>query len=389
LANGESELLSPLLCDDTLATSEALSMIGASTSWSAEAARVIGAGRLVKPKAAIFCKESATTLRIMTAVCATMPHETQLTAGTSLLRRPVEDLTSALKTLGAACESDHGYPPVRVRGPLKGGTTEIPGNISSQYVSALLLAAPLARGPLKIRIRGTLESKPYVEVTLDMQRRFGIAVDVADSPTSFGITPQEYESSSVQIEGDWSSAAILLVGAALSGEKVTLRRLSGNSLQADKRVTSILEKMNADVRLESDSVTVSRSDLMPADTDVADCPDLFPAVCGLCATAHGTSSITGIRRLRLKESNRVEAMRAGLGQMGVRTREAENWLAVYGGKVHAATIDPQRDHRVAMAFAMLGMVTEGVKILDADCVTKSYPSFWQDIEGLGAQVMST
>lgn len=386
LAHGESKLYSPLLCDDTLATSEALSKIGVTTRWNNGTAYVTRSGELEKPSDMIFCGESGTTLRFMTAVCATTPHDAHISGGPSLLKRPVKDLVLALHELGASSESNQGYPPVHVRGPIKGGSARIPGNVSSQYVSALLLAAPLAEKPVEISISGRLESKSYVKMTLDMQNKFGVRVDATDDLTKFQVAGEKYRPSLVQIEGDWSSAAFLLVGATIAGEKVRVSGLAQETFQADRYLLRILEQMNGRVSQDSSSVKVEESQLDPLEVDVSDCPDLFPAICALSAATDGVSMIRGIRRLRIKESNRVRAMSNGLKQMGIKTQESENSLIIHGGEPHRAIINPDRDHRIAMAFAALGLCTDEVTIVDAECVGKSYPSFWSDLQSLGAEV---
>jgi len=343
-------------------------------------------GQLKEPSNEIYCGESGTTLRFMTGICATTPHDAQIVGGPSLLRRPVKELTIALQKLGAYCTCDQGYPPVHVRGPIQGGSVRIPGNVSSQYVSALLLAAPLAEMPVEVAIEGRLESRSYVEMTLDMQRKFGVRLDEAEDLARFRSEPQTYGPSDVEIEGDWSSAAFLLVATAMAGEKVTVDGLVHNSRQADRYLLHIIENMNGRVKTGANSVTVERAQLKPIKVDVAQCPDLFPAICALCAMTDGVSTITGIRRLRTKESDRVMAMRNGLNQIGIETRESENSLTIRGGKSRSAVIDPHRDHRIAMAFATLGLCTDEVTIVDAECVRKSYPSFWHDLQSLGGAV---
>ena len=386
LAQGESTIQTPLLCDDTRATSDALSKIGVSIDWNDHNAHVSRSGELKESTTTIYCGESGTTLRFMTGICATTHHDAEISGGPSLLKRPVNDLAIALGKLGAHCTSEQGYPPVRVRGPIKGGSAKIPGNVSSQYVSALLLAAPLAGAPVDISIVGRLESKSYVEMTLDMQSKFGVRVDASDDLTEFHVRGQEYRPSEVKIEGDWSSAASLLVGAAIAGDKVNVQHLEKGSLQADRRLLDIFEYVKARVSQDSHSVTVEKSQIGAAEVDVSDCPDLFPVTCVLCATAHGVSKIRGIRRLRMKESNRVQAMSEGLRQMGIKTEESEDSFTIHGGKPSKTVINPYQDHRIAMAFAVLGLCTEEVTILDAECVGKSYPLFWFDVQSLGARV---
>jgi len=355
LAAGESTLHSALICDDTLASAEALSKLGVTTQWEEGNARVSRFGQLKKPSSEIFCGESGTTLRFMTAVCATIPQDAHISGGPSLLRRPVKDLALALQKLGADCTCDHGYPPVDVRGPIQGGSVEIPGNVSSQYVSALLLAAPLAKTPVDVAVGGRLEAKSYVQAYLDIQRQFQVHVDAADDLTGFHTETQAYRPSDVEIEGDWSSAAFVIIAATIAGEKVRVEGLPPETLQADRYLLRILEAMNGRVNMDSSSVVIERSQLKPVEVDVSDCPDLFPAVCALCALTEGVSSIRGIRRLRIKESNRVLAMSNGLNKMGIETHESTNSLTIRGGQPRSATIDPHRDHRIAMAFAALGL----------------------------------
>jgi 3-phosphoshikimate 1-carboxyvinyltransferase len=322
----------------------------------------------------------------MTAILAATPHQAEISCGSSLLRRPVASLAIALQELGAECKTNHGYPPVHVKGPIHGGSVEVPGNISSQYVSALLLVAPLARGPLEVTVGGRLESKSYVKMTMEMQRKFSIQIDAAEDMTRFHSKNQAYRPSQVEVEGDWSSGAFLLAAPAIAGGKVCVDGLAPKSLQADQCVLSILKWMNASVTTDSSSFTVENSRLEPIEVDMSDSPDLFPAICALCAVADGVSTITGIRRLRIKESDRVRAMSEGLKEMGIETRESENSITILGGRPRKATIDPHRDHRVAMAFATLGLCTDEVKIIDAECVGKSYPSFWHDLRSLGGDV---
>jgi 3-phosphoshikimate 1-carboxyvinyltransferase len=388
LAEGESQIHSPLRCDDTLATAQALSKLGVRTSWSGEYAHVTRHEELKDPSGEIFCGESATTLRFMTAICATTAHEAEISGRSSLLQRPVASLAVALERLGAYCRTNQGYPPVHVKGPLQGGSIEVPGDISSQYVSALLLAAPLAKSALKITISRRLESRSYVKMTAEIQSKFGVQIDATEDMTRFHSENQAYCASDLEIEGDWSSAAFLLAASAIAGEKVSIQRLAQDTIQADRCLLGILKRMNARVNTDLSSVTVEKSQLEPIEVDMSDCPDLFPVVCALCAVADGVSTVTGIRRLRIKESDRVVAMSNGLKEMGVETHESGDSLTISGGELRKATIDPHRDHRIAMAFAALGLCTDEVKIVDAECVGKSYPSFWKDLRTLGANVMA-
>ena len=244
----------------------------------------------------------------------------------------------------------------------------------------------MARAPVELNIVGRLESKSYVQMTLHMQDRFDIHVETSKDLTEFHVRSQTYHPSEVEVEGDWSSAAPLLAGAAIAGDRVRIQRLEEKSLQADRYLLDILEHVKARTSQDSSSVTVEESQIKTTEIDVSDCPDLFPVTCVLCANAEGISTIRGIRRLRIKESNRVQAMSDGLKQMGIETKESEDSFIIHGGKPRKAVINPHRDHRIAMAFGVLGLCCEKVTILDAECVEKSYPSFWSDLQSLGARV---
>jgi 3-phosphoshikimate 1-carboxyvinyltransferase len=386
LASGESKLHSPLLCDDTLATSDALSKVGVRTVWGNTGVCLIRSDGLLMPSGEIYCRESATTLRFMTAICATTHYAADISGGPSLLKRPVGDLALALQKLGAECTSERGFPPVHVKGPISGGRLTIPGNVSSQYVSALLLVAPLAVRPVEISILGGLESRSYVQMTLNMQSKFNIRLETAGDMSKFTTAAGTYQPCDLQIEGDWSSAAFFFVGGMIAGDMVRVRNLATQTLQPDACLTQVLRQIGGRVSQDSESVTVEKSELTPLEVDVSDCPDLFPAICALSATISGISTIKGIRRLRIKESDRVLAMRTGLRQMGISCIESDDSLMIHGGRPQKATVDPHNDHRIAMAFAALGLCTEELTILDAECTKKSYPSFWPDLESIGAKV---
>jgi 3-phosphoshikimate 1-carboxyvinyltransferase len=310
LAKGESELIYPLTADDTLAAGKVLTKIGVRMDKSNYVWRVID-GSFQHPVGELFCGDSAATLRFMTAISSLIPGKVRLTAGASLSNRPVKTLVDALQQLGVTCESNGDFPPVTVMGgTLKGGLTELPGDISSQFVSALLLAAPLAKEPVKIKLTTPLESKPYVLMTMECLGKFGIGVKTSDDLLEYEIQPQRYHPARYIVEGDWSSASYLLALGAVAGD-VTVTNLNVQSLQGDKVILDFLRQMGASVSVNQNTINVKQSKLKAINANLIDCIDLLPTMAVLAAVAEGASELSGISRARLKESNRVAALKRG------------------------------------------------------------------------------
>ncbi len=385
LARGESEIIYPLTSDDTEASLDVLSKVGVHVAQKRDSWQVSG-GNFRALDTDLFCDESAATLRFMTAICSLIPGRCRLTAGPSLSQRPVKPLVQALQQLGVNCSCQGELPPVIVEGGrLKGGTTELPGNISSQFVSALLFISPFAEEGMTIRLTTPLESKPYVLMTLDCLEKFGVKVKHSKDLSEFGTAEQTYQPTRYNVEGDWSSASYLLALGALSGE-VEVDNLNPESLQGDKILLNLLKDMGASVIVSKNSVTVGRTKLNAIRADLTDCIDLLPTMAVLATVADGVSEFTGIERARIKESNRVAAVKEGLERMGVEVTEERNRLTIAGGQPKGSLIDSKDDHRIAMAFGLLGTVTGKTIIDKAECVSKTYPEFWDTLKSIGGEV---
>jgi 3-phosphoshikimate 1-carboxyvinyltransferase len=385
LAPGESQIVHPLSSDDTEAALNILRKIGVKISSEADLWRITG-DSFHEPETELYCGDSAATLRFMMAICSLVPGECRLTAGPSLARRPVSLLVQALKQLGVDCSAQGEFAPVTVRGGrLRGGATELAGNVSSQFVSALILIAPLAEEGMQIRLTTPLESKPYVTMTMECLESFGIEVKASSDLREFNIVPQAYQPARYTVEGDWSSASYLLALGALSGP-VTVTNLNPESQQGDRILLSFLKKMGAVVDIDKDTVTVRKSGLNALKADLSNSIDLLPTMAVLAAVANGLSEFTGIERARIKESNRVLAVREGLARMGVAVREERDRVIVTGTTPKGAIIDPKNDHRIAMAFGVLGTVTRETVISNAECVAKTYPEFWEALRSIGGEV---
>jgi 3-phosphoshikimate 1-carboxyvinyltransferase len=389
LARGESQLIDPLVCEDTDAAVDVLRKVGIQIQQEKDLWRVRG-GTFRAPDTDLYCGESATTLRFMTAISSLVPGRCQLVGGPSLSKRPVQSLVEALKRLGVKCSIEGGTPPVTIYGgTLKGGITELPGNISSQFISALLLVAPSAEEEVSIRLTTELTSRPYVLMTLQCLEKFGI--NVRSESDKFVVARQTYQPTRFQVEGDWSTASYFLaLGAASEG--IEVENLSNSSLQGDKVMLDFLRSMGAQVKIAGNSVAVSQARLRAIRADLTDCIDLLPTMAILAALADGVSEFTGVERARLKESNRVAAVREGLGRMGVTATEDRDRLTIAGFTTQKpatdriTVIDSRDDHRIAMAFGVLGTAIGGIAITGAECVAKTFPNFWDTLKSLGGEV---
>ncbi|MCX6005058.1 MAG: 3-phosphoshikimate 1-carboxyvinyltransferase [Chloroflexi bacterium] len=385
LADGESELVHPLSADDTEAAQNVLTKIGVGIGRQADSWLVNG-GHFHQPDGDLYCADSAGTLRFMTAICSVVPGKSRLTAGPSLSKRPVKPLIEALKQLGVQCSATGNIAPVIIEGgKFKGGITSLPGNVSSQFVSALLLAAPLAEDSVRINLTPPLESRPYILMTLDCMQKFGVQVESSPDLLKYIVGRQTYTPVKYIIEGDWSSASYFLALGAVAGE-VEVENLDPHSRQGDKAMLDLLKSMGADVTIDRDSITVKKSALKAVKADLSDCIDLLPTMAVLAAVADGVSEFTGIARARLKESNRVTAVREGLENMGINVAEGEEKLTVTGSRPQGSLIDSKGDHRIAMAFSILGTVAGDTLIDDAECVSKTFPAYWEELRRLGGAV---
>ncbi len=385
LAKGKSEIVHPLGSNDTDASLDVLSKVGIHILQQTDFWQVIG-GDFQQPNTDLFCRESAATLRFMTAICSLVPGQCRLTSAPSLSRRPIEPLLQALRQLGVDCLYQDEEAPIVVNGGrLRGGIAELPGNISSQFVSALLFISPFAEEGIKIRLTTPLESQPFVMMTLECLNEFGIRVTSSKDLREFETVKQTYKPAKYVVEGDWSSASYLLALGALSGQ-VEVENLNPESLQGDKVILDFLKDMGALVTISKSSIIVKRSRLKAIRAALSDCIDLLPTMAVLAATADGVSEFTGIGRARLKESDRVAALREGLEGMGIKVIEKQNRLTITGSPLKGSVVDTKGDHRIAMAFSLLGSVVGRTTINDAECVSKTYPEFWDTLKSIGCEV---
>ncbi|UCE97402.1 MAG: 3-phosphoshikimate 1-carboxyvinyltransferase [Dehalococcoidia bacterium] len=383
LAGGLSRILNPLISDDTEAAADVLEQVGTDITKE-ESCWLVRGGRLHEPGDYLFCRDSAATFRFMIAISSVIPGKCHLVPGSSLALRPIEPLLNALSQLGVKNQFENKT--VIVNGNrLLGGTVNLPGDISSQFISALLLVAPLSDKGMTIQLTTPPTSRPYLKMTLECMRRFEIVVEAPSDFMFFNISKQDYRPTEYFVESDWSSASYLLGVGALSGQ-VEVTNLNSQSFQGDRIVINLLQAMGGEVMVNENSVKVRKVGLKAIRADLTDCIDLLPTLAMLAAVANGESCFYGINRARLKESNRVLALKEGLARMGIPVAEEKDKLIITGGNPTGAVINSYNDHRIAMAFSILGAAVGNTIIEGAECVSKTYPHFWQTFKQLGGKV---
>lgn len=396
LSQGVSRISGPLVSDDTEATLRAVKALGARVDVEEGCWTVEGANPLRGSAEPVDCGESGATLRFMIPVAALAKESTVFVLGRSLERRPIEPLLQSLRDLGAETsveKTSEGKVSVEIKGGgIAGGKTSIRGDVSSQFVSGLMFACPMARNDSVVTLTTPLESEGYVEMTKEVLAQHG--VKMASSPDFRQLRiphEQTYKSCDHRVPGDFSSAAFLLAAAAIVPSKVTVKNLDYQSLQGDKAIIGILKRMGTKGRVCSNSVEIAgeRGSLKAIEFDAKNVPDLVPVCTALACYAKGASRIRGAQRLRLKESDRLLSLHSELGKMGAEIAMDENSLTVAGPcHLHGAVIDPHNDHRIAMACAVAALGAQGeTRIRDAECVKKSYPRFFKDLQAMGADVV--
>lgn len=371
------------LSDDIAATVRCLRALGAQIVAEGDVLRVQPLPRPASG-ALLDCGESGSTLRFLLPLAAALGADCAFTGRGKLSQRPLSPLYEQLAGHGARL-SPQGVFPLSCAGRLRGGVYTLAGNVSSQFISGLLMALPLLPEDSSVALTGPLESAPYVDMTLDMLRRFGARI--AQAPGRFDIPGgQSYRSpGALAVEGDWSGAAFWLAAGALSERGVACKGLNPDSAQGDRAILTILRRFGARVETDGGTVSVRKGELRGVSLDAADIPDLVPVLSVVAGAAAGETRIRSVARLRLKESDRVESVLALLRVLGVPARAENDALIISGrGRLTGGTADSFRDHRIALAAAVAATAADGpVTILDAQCADKSYPGFFTQFAALG------
>ncbi len=383
LADGESTILNPSYCDDSLAAMSIAVGLGAKVAPDQDMITIKGAGELKEKK--LNCGESGLAIRMFSPIAALYRSEVTMTGTGSLRNRPMSMIGDALVQLGVKFSSEGGFLPLKIKGPLKGGMCEIDGSISSQLLTGLIMALPAASGDSQVIVRN-LKSRPYIDMTLQVLEKFGISVD-HDDYTLFRIKgKQRYIPAYFEVESDWSGGAFLLVAGAINGD-VVVNGLRPDSRQSDKAILSALDRAGAKMSVKDNSIAVSKSEMNAFEFDATESPDLFPPLAALASYCKGTSGIKGVSRLVHKESDRAEALAEVLSKMNIGVEISGDYMLITGGKVSGAHVSSHDDHRIAMSAAVAALGATGeVAIRDSHCISKSYPGFFDDLRHLGADV---
>ncbi len=395
LSNGEGKVSNPLLSEDTEATLRAITALGAETKFEEHCWNIKGSAPLQNAKAPIDCGESGATLRFIIPIAALAPDPSTLVFKGSLERRPIEPLLKSLSDLGAnaRCKKLGGKDAVFVEGGgIIGGQTSIAGNVSSQFISGLMFACPMAKVDTEIVLTTPLESSDYIKMTTDVLEAHGVRVEIYDNFKRIVIPAnQTYKPCDCRVPGDFSSAAFLLAAAAIINSKVQVNDLDNKSAQGDKAILGILKQMGVAGKVCENSVEINGtgSQLEPLSINAKNIPDLVPVCAALACYAKGTSKMSGAQRLRLKESDRLSSLYLELRKMGAQIDVDASSLTVKGScALHSAVIDPHNDHRIAMACAVAALGAEGqTTIQNAECVRKSYPQFFTHLRQIGAEIV--
>ena len=396
LSQGETKIINPVCCNDVNAALGIIKSLGAKVSETSSAICIDSRGqmkKLAENKSAVklFCGESGLALRMFSSIVSLNNCCFEFQAAGSLNKRPSSIIAETLSLFGVKVSDNQGFPPVYVCGELTGGFAEINGSSSSQILTGLLLSLPAAKGNSEIKVND-LKSKPYIDLTIDLAKKFGCEI-INNDYSLFKINgEQKYKSPEViEAEGDWSSASFLLVTAALSNKgSIEIDNLDIDSKQADKAIIEVLSACGLKIETNNNSIFLKRTNpsLLPFEFDASDCPDLFPPLVALASGCSGTSLIHGVERLKHKESDRESALIEEFTKAGIDIKSNGKMISVVGGKgICSFKGNSHNDHRIAMAIASASAIG-GVKveIENAEAVEKSYPDFFNDLMLIGGQV---
>jgi 3-phosphoshikimate 1-carboxyvinyltransferase len=387
LANGTSYLDGVLDSEDTRVMVESLRRLGLAVTHDASdgKAKISGcAGRPAAASADLWLENSGTSIRFLTAVACLGGGVYRLDGNVRMRERPIGELCEALNALGghAVCELGNECPPVVVRdSQLCGGTAQVGAEKSSQFLSALLMAAPCALTPVELVLRGELVSEPYVDMTVQMMRAFGVHVEQTASG-HYRTVPQRYRGTQYSVEPDASAASYFFAAAAITGGEVTVHGLARGSLQGDVGFVTVLERMGCDVQWGDSSITVRGKPLRGIDVDMNEISDTAQTLAAVAPFAVGSTRVRNVAHIRHKETDRITAVAIELRRLGIGVEEQPDGLTIHPGPLRPATIETYDDHRMAMSFALVGLKVPGIRIADPGCTAKTYPRFFDDLQAL-------
>lgn len=384
LTKGVTKITNFGFCDDTKAAIGVAKSLGAEVSIGEDRIATICSRGVELKSGELNIGESGLSTRLFTPVASLLPTPITINGHGSILSRPIDMMEEPLRSLGVEVSTNSGKLPIVVKGPMSGGEIEIDGSLSSQFLTGLLISLPLVANDSVINVVD-LKSRPYIDMTLEVMRAFGVEV-VNDNYERFVIRGnQQYAANTTyNIEGDWSGASTLLVAGATAGE-VTINNLNVKSQQADRAILDALEWCGANVLLSPIGVTVSKGDSLKGfEFDATECPDLFPALAALAACCDGDSVIVGTRRLTHKESDRAKTLQDVYASLGIEIDlSTDNVMKITGGTIQGGAVDSYNDHRIAMCAAVSALsALSPVEIINSECINKSYSEFYDDLHSI-------
>jgi 3-phosphoshikimate 1-carboxyvinyltransferase len=375
LAKGESTIYNSGSSQDVLHIINIAKQLGADVAQTGDVLKIRGHVNPIKKD--LNCGESGLGIRLTTPIAAVLGDSFVITGTGSLLKRPMNAFEDFLPSLGTNCSMSKGMLPIEIQGKLRGGEVKIDGGLSSQFLSGLLMALPLAEKNSVVEVEN-LKSVPYLRMTLEVLEHFGI--NLIRENTLFTVPRnQKYQASEYYVEGDWSAASYWIVYGALRG--INISGLKYDSIQADEAMLKVLERCGVTYSWQDDILKIDPSMIRAFNFDATHCPDLFPALVVLAAAANGKSKIKGLSRLKHKESNRGAVLQKEFQKLGLKIMLVDDEMVIEGeGKLNSGTIDSNNDHRIAMAGAIAALLTdESLNIENAEAVRKSYQRFWEEI----------
>jgi 3-phosphoshikimate 1-carboxyvinyltransferase len=386
LADGDSVIENGLFCDDTYYTMTALKKLGAVIDHVDNNFSVRGVGgELSECSDTLQFGNAGTSIRFLTAVTALGKGTYTLAGNTRMSERPIKDLLDGLNQIGARARAinENGCPPVRIEtNGLEGGSLSLKANVSSQYLSALLLVAPYTRKGLDIKIVGEMVSRPYVTMTIEVMERFGVKVEQRNGDRFYIAGGKGYRPTRVTIEPDASNASYFWTAATITQTRIKVSNIHRTSRQGDLSLLDLLSEMGCQVEEEIDGISVQGGPLKGITADMGMMPDVVPTLAVVAAFAEGKTTIRNVAHLKVKETDRLKAVRNELTKMGIKVELLPDGLIIQGGRPHRGVIDTYDDHRIAMCFAVAGLAVPGTQIKEPDCVEKSFPTFWETLEQL-------
>ena len=388
LAIDKSIIKNILRSEDTKATIDTCKNFGVEISDVGNDITVTSANELKIKEDIIDAANSGTTIRIAAAIASLADDKITLTGDSSLKKRPMQPLLDALESLGAQCSSSNGNPPISIKGRIKGGKVKIPGNTSSQFISALMITAPKLENGLIINIDGKLVSKPYIDATITTMKKFGVNVEIKTPYKKYIIPEQNYKSTTVTIPSDFSSLALLLAAAVLLGENLTIKASTGSMPQADEAIIDILEMMGVIITLNKNIIKIKSPEKLDGGKfDLSNSPDLVPAVAILALKSSKPIEIFNVEHVRYKETDRLSVIAREISKLGIEVEEKKDGLILSNsGNLNSADLNSENDHRLFMAFCIAGMYIGNCTISDPESVEVSYPNFISEMKRLGCKI---